>query len=314
MYLKRSPIHSGWKHMTSPLEEMFSPMTRSQFFEHYSGDVPVVVNNVQDVFSSLTSLPFLTSLDDLLRVWPSQVSAYLPGTPDEVNSGKVSVTEAKRVFIEEGRGLCFDDVDDYCPEINQWLEVLKADLGISNLTISRSLIYAIAKGNGTATHFDQNINFVYQVHGTKKWWLAPNTSVRNPMTRHTPGHPLDPELASYADRDMPAGMPEDALEFLLEPGSLMFLPRGTWHKTEALSDAISLNFTYSAPTWIDILTAALRGRLAGSSVWRETASFVNDADLHGDAIDKFDHLLSELAEDVQEWEAFDILRATESVE
>ncbi|MFT5430846.1 MAG: 50S ribosomal protein L16 3-hydroxylase [Myxococcota bacterium] len=300
--------------MLSPLEAMFSPMSRSQFFEHYLGDVPVVVNDVQGVFSALTSLPFLTSLDDLFRVWPAQVSAYLPGTPDEVNSGMVSVADAKKVFTEEGRGLCFDDANRYCSEISEWLEMLKMDLGLSNLTISRSLIYATAKGKGTATHFDQNINFIYQVHGTKKWWVAPNTSVSNPMTRHTLGHPLDAELASYTENDMPEEMPDDAQEFLLEPGSLMFLPRGAWHKTEAISDAISLNFTYSAPTWIDILSAALRGRLAGSSVWRETASFVNDEDLHVQAIDKFDHLLGELAKEVPRWRAFDILGATESTE
>lgn len=300
--------------MTSPLEAMFNPMTRSQFFENYLGDVPVVVHNVQDVFEDLTSLPFLKSLDELMNAWPTQVTAYLPGTPDEVNSAKLSVTEAKKAFSEEARGLCFDDANKYSTEINEWLEMLKMDLGISNLTIARSLIYVIAKGKGTATHFDQNINFVYQVHGTKKWWVAPNTSVANPMTRHTLGHPLDAELASYTENLMPEEMPTDAQEITLEPGSLMFLPRGTWHKTEALSDAISLNFTYSAPTWIDILSTALRGRLAQSSVWRETASFVNEEDLHVHAIEKFDHLLSELAQDVQHWKAYDILKATETGE
>lgn len=297
--------------MTSPLEEMFDPMTRSQFFENYLGNKPIVLHNRQEVFADLTHLPFLKSFDDLIKAWPTAVTAYLPGTPDEVNSSKLSVEDAKKAFEQEGRGLCFDDANNYSPEINEWLEMLKMDLGISNLTISRSLIYAIAKGKGTAAHFDQNINFVYQVHGTKKWWVAPNTSVENPMTRHTIGHPLDEELASYAQNPMPDSMPEDAEEFILKPGSLMFLPRGAWHKTEALSDAISLNFTYSAPTWIDILTTALRARLAQSDVWRETASFVNEQDLHVHAIEKFDFLLSELAEDVQSWKAYDILKSTE---
>ena len=46
--------------------------------------------------------------------------------------------------------------------------------------------------------------------------------------------------------------------------------------TEALSDAVSLNFTFTAPCWMDILLTALRGRLAQSNEWRETANFVAD--------------------------------------
>jgi len=159
------------------------------------------------------------------------------------------------------------------------------------MTYSRSLIYAIKVGEGTAPHFDQNINFVVQISGKKKWWIAPNTSVENPMTRYTIGTQADPELDSYLDDELPTEFPKEAMEFTLVPGSVLFLPRGAWHKTEATEDALSLNFTYSAPTWIDMLQAALRGRLAMSPYWRQTADFVTDQELHTEAIAMFDTLL-----------------------
>jgi len=85
---------------------------------------------------------------------------------------------------------------------------------------------------------------------------------------------------------------------------LLFVPRGYWHATLADSNALSLNFTYSAPTWIDVFTAALRGRLAISSEWRKTALPTH--------VDDFDVLLRELADDAAHWNAADILAVTES--
>jgi len=184
-----------------------------------------------------------------------------------------------------------------------WLEAIRANLGLSALTENRCLVYATPAGTGTATHFDQNVNFVLQVHGTKRWWLAPNTNVTRPMTRHRLGQPIDPELESYARLPMPGGMPDDRTEIVLEPGSLLFVPRGTWHATEASTDALSLNFTFSAPTWLDVLGAALRGRLAQSSDWREAAAPLEVA--------TFEALLRELAEDAAHWNASDILAVTE---
>jgi len=62
---------------------------------------------------------------------------------------------------------------------------------------------------------------------------------------------------------------------------------------------------------MDIFLTALRGRLAQSRDWRETADFVTDSDLKNYAKEKFDFLLKELAQDVPNWEARDILSATE---
>jgi 50S ribosomal protein L16 3-hydroxylase len=117
------------------------------------------------------------------------------------------------------------------------------------------MVYATPDGKGTAAHFDQNINFVLQLQGNKKWWLAPNLNVENPTQRYTIGQDLDHELASYSDPEMPSQMPtEDCREILLKPGSMLFVPRGYWHSTEAEGEALALNFTFSQPTWVDLFT------------------------------------------------------------
>jgi 50S ribosomal protein L16 3-hydroxylase len=296
--------------MKQSLEALIHPVSKSSFLENYKTNTPLILHNIDENIAELTQLPFLKSLDSLIEAWPLPVSAYLPGIADEVNSTKISASQAKK-FFNNGSGLCFDDANEISPLLTEWPQKLRADLGLSTLTYCRSLIYAIAKGKGTAPHFDQNINFIIQISGTKKWWIAPNEHVQNPMTRFTIGADADPELESYLTREMPTSFPENATEYTLSPGSLLFLPRGAWHTTEALSDALSLNFTFTAPTWIDILTSAMRARLAQSSEWRASADFVTDKQHFPLAIEKFELLLNELSHDVPHWQARDILNATE---
>lgn len=296
--------------MKNALTSLITPKTRAEFLEFFRDNTPMESHDLGESTSELTELPFLQSLEDLLQFWQKSVDCYLPGIADEVNSITASTDEARELY-KEGRGLIFNDADTESSVLKAWVEELISELGLSMLTYGRSLIYAIPAGKVTDPHFDQNINFVYQVKGTKTWWIAPNEHVENPMTRHTIGTPVDPELESYIE-EMPESFPDNATEYTLKPGSFLFVPRGAWHKTQASDeDTLSISFTFTAPTWIDILTTAMRGRLAQSSYWRETANFVTDPEHFDEAADRFDSLLSELAQEVPHWRARNILRATE---
>ncbi|MEO8704715.1 MAG: cupin domain-containing protein [Kofleriaceae bacterium] len=263
---------------------------------------PVVVHGANAHVAELVGIPFLASLDALLRSWPDDIEAHLPDVADESSSVTASPRDARKLFAN-GMGLLFNEVQRYAPELGPWLDAIRADLGLSALTQQRCLVYATPAGGGTSPHFDQNVNFVLQLHGTKTWSLAPNTNVAHPLTRHAIGQPVDAELQSYARLPMPAALPGDHIEIVLEPGSLLYVPRGVWHSTHASSDALSLNFTFSPPSWIDLFTAALRSRLALSTAWRATAEPLEAA--------TFEALLRELGQDAAHWTAADILTATE---
>lgn len=284
------------------LAALLHPHPVAELLAHMLRDEPFVVHGACESISELLAIPFLASREALLEAWPDQVDVHLPEIADEASSITVPPHEA-RTHFGAGMALLFNEVHRHAPELVPWLDAIRADLGLSALTQQRCLVYATPAGKGTAAHFDQNVNFVLQLHGTKTWWLAPNTNVVRPMTRHTIGLPVDPELQSYATLPMPDAMPAEQIEVVLEPGSLLFVPRGTWHSTRATTDALALNFTFSAPTWIDLLSAALRGRLALSSAWRETASPQSAA--------TFEALLRELAIDAQSWTAAEILEVTE---
>ena len=292
------------------LKSLLHPMDRSEFLSLYELNQPFVIHHEENELEVLRKLPQLSSLENLLKLWPDSVSAHLPDARDEVSAVDVNTQDAMKLF-NNGMGLLFKNAHLHCKVLKEWVEALRKELGLSQLTFGRSLIYATPHGKGTAPHFDQNINLVLQIHGTKKWTLAPNHTVANPTVRHTLGHKIDEEILSYLEEEMPESMPENAISFDLRPGSLLFVPRGVWHSTEAQGDALALNFTFSPPTWADLFLSALKGRLNSVPQWRETAFGVSDPELRFEAEKKFDFLLSTLSHDIDNWRADEILNATE---
>ena len=105
---------------------------------------------------------------------------------------------------------------------------------------------------------------------------------------------------------MPDQMPDDAEEFTLKEGSLLFLPRGYWHKTEAKSDALALNFTFSAPSYLDLIGSVLRLKLAQSEEWRATAQSSQEG------ANKLEELLNTFSKESLNLSLDEILRFTES--
>jgi 50S ribosomal protein L16 3-hydroxylase len=284
----------------------------AQFTDQNLPKEPIVLHGQSSTLATLTDLAFLKSLEALLNVWPKNIEVHLPDARDEASAIETNPQNARKLF-QNKMGLLFNNVQDISPILEEHLQSLKKYLGLPHSTYSRCIVYATPDGLGTAAHFDQNINFVLQLSGTKKWWLAPNKSVKNPTERYTIGLPLDPELASYTSGDIPTAMPLNAQEVILKPGSILYVPRGYWHKTEADGEALALNFTFSQPTWIDLFTLALRSRLSLSPAWRELAHGVGfeASSQRQSAYQKFDALLSELVEDLPHWQAIDILGATE---
>ncbi len=291
--------------MKIALSVLFGESSIQAFMESFAKGEPFVVHGAVDRLSSLTNeVPFLASLDELLNSWPDHIEAHLPDVRDEASSIDTTPKDAKKLF-QNGMGLLFDEAQRFSPTLQSWLENLRNELELSSMTISRSICYATPDGKGTAPHFDQNINFVVQLHGTKIWSMAKNTTVENPLTRHTMGLEPDMEMQGYLDKPMPEKMPREVKQVELKPGSVLFVPRGYWHSTEAEGDALALNFTFTPPTWIDLFTVALRSRLSLSSEWRKTAIMNENAE------SEFDSLLTEIIQDLPNWKARDILSAIE---
>jgi len=296
--------------MENKLLKLISKEQASELSTSYKENKPLLIHGLKDGFKELTSLPLLESLETLLNIWPREIDVHLPDVCDEISSTKTTSSEAIK-FHNNKMALLFNDANLQSSVLSVWLESLRSDMGFSAMTFSRCLIYSTPAGGGTAPHFDQNVNLVLQIHGEKKWWIAPNTHVTNPLTRHTMGQDCDPELESYIEEPFPTEMPKNEEEFIIKPGSLLFVPRGCWHRTEADEDALALNFTFSVPAWLDILSVALRARLAQSDLWRASVDGLNNQSDTINSLETFNLLIQSLASDIPNWNAEQVLSMIE---
>ncbi|CBJ30378.1 expressed unknown protein [Ectocarpus siliculosus] len=100
------------------------------------------------------------------------------------------------------------------------------------------------RSQGFAPHWDDIEAFLLQVEGRKRWRVYPPTDDQAVL----------PRLSSPNLTDEQVGEP--ALEVVLEPGDLLYLPRGWAHQAETVGDEASLHITVSAMQgncWADLV-------------------------------------------------------------
>jgi 50S ribosomal protein L16 3-hydroxylase len=95
----------------------------------------------------------------------------------------------------------------------------------------------------------------------------------------------------------------------MEPGCVLFVPRGYWHETTTEEDSLSLNFTFSQPTWADVFTKSLQELLLRSPEWRELADGLEgtDEDRKEQAVVRFEFLVKNLAAELPQVTGTDLL-------
>ncbi len=173
------------------------------------------------------------------------------------------------ILFEMGLTLNFEDIGPYVPGAPEFLRGLEAELGLNESSLVMSA-FASPQQDGLGCHYDAQDVISIQLVGTKRFHFAPVKEVAMPYgTQYIPGGKPYDELYAQAQNGFPSNKDVKFETAEMKPGSVLFLPRGTWHYTEAGAPSLSLSITISPPVLVDCVLEQLRWLLLQDSAWRQ---------------------------------------------
>jgi len=181
---------------------------------------------------------------------------------------KPVVDEPVQAILERGVTAYLGDVATLLQGAGDFLVQLEAELGIDG-GCSRMGAFISPAGNGASCHYDVLDVISIQLVGTKQFNVSPVKEIRFPY-----GYQYNPEMPAFEDlypqiRDgFPDYSGQEFTEIDMRPGSVLFMPRGTWHHTRADTDSLAISIALSPPTEMERLLKQLSSTLLQSARWR----------------------------------------------
>jgi hypothetical protein len=171
-------------------------------------------------------------------------------------------------LYDMGLSVYLPDIASSVPGAEEILRQLECELGLAE-GCARMTVWASPKGDGAPTHFDGEDVFSIQLAGSKRFEVAPMTDYAYPV-----GAQYGPGAAPYAEMyaQIRDGFPDAAgVNFRavdMKPGSVLFVPRGTWHRTVAAQDSFAISIGLNPPSIAEAFLDQLRYVLLQDPQWR----------------------------------------------
>jgi ribosomal protein L16 Arg81 hydroxylase len=144
--------------------------------------------------------------------------------------------------------------------------------------------YLSPDGGGFGLHFDNHPVWILQIEGQKRWRYSAEPALPQVVTNVSFPQDRTSLRLPWATIRRPE---QDGLKaVVLNPGDILYLPKGAWHQAEAIGGSLGLTLAQAGATPTDILQQALAPHLTGlpfrdllPAFWRQSTHRELDADL-----------------------------------
>lgn len=222
----------------------------------------------------LERLGALSEIDEIadFRCWPRTRDLLISAILERGGVHRimpVDTFQAARLY-GVGATLSFQSAHLWHPTLRQWIHALAGELGVPEKACSCT-VYVSPAGCGVSKHFDNLHEITAQVIGTKRWRIAPNEHLANPLETCVVMAGVPHWTARHGAGQISRKMPRSADQVVMRPGSTASIPIGYWHSTQAIEPSVSITFAIAPPTWFELAGDAIVERLTESADWREPA-------------------------------------------
>lgn len=217
--------------------DLIAPMTPEEFFSEYYDRKPLFIKGSPEKFAGLMEWETLNRLLNMSRIWSPATFRLVIDRKEipprqfcstELNSDKSETlrpdAEKVNALLREGASLAINDIDTLTPELINVADTLERTL---HAKVQSNLYYSWRQRQGFFTHYDTHDVYAFHTLGTKRWRVFEGRA--NHPIQH-PRHKIVNEAHGEANRG------NLLMDIVMEPGDLLYLPRGQYHDALSVSD------------------------------------------------------------------------------
>lgn len=232
----------------SALSSLLAPNTLETFFdENWEKKHLHIKRNNEGFYGELFSLESMKEMLDEHEMYfetDVNVCRYVDGEKELLNEeGQITMKQFNTLMKDQKATFQVHQPQRYNDGLWNLMEKMESHFGS---LVGANVYITPADSQGLAPHCDDVEIFVLQLEGKKTWKLY------KPMV----------ELSrDYTQDLMQDSIGEPIFEVTLEPGDLLYFPRGTIHQAKTTSDGHSTHIsisTYQQHTWGDFMDHAVR--------------------------------------------------------
>lgn len=247
------------------LDALFASVSAARFLGEYWPERVVATHGSPARLPGVFQCPELSSFHALASRYAGQL-LFGRGASGSRMLGMPNANPAH--LYEMGLSVYMPDISANVPGAAAFLRQLEAELGI-DAGSCRITVWASPQEDGAPTHFDGEDVISIQLVGTKRFEVAPMKEHANPFgTQFGPGVPPFGDLYPQLENGFPEPVEAEFQTVDMKPGSVLFVPRGTWHRTTAYQDSFSISIGINPPCVIDAYLEQMRNLLLQDPEWR----------------------------------------------
>ena len=240
--------------------ELIGPLGAKEFLQNYYEKRPFLSpNNKARNFGDLISLE---KLDHLLA------TSELPPASIDMARSKPPISKSNFTFksgnidrgavvkhYQSGATIIFPQINLAIDELANFCRNLEFELSCK---VQTNVYLTPKNSQGFKTHYDDHDVFILQIHGKKNWNLY-QQAVERPFR----GEPFDSSEHEAGKLD---------LNFTMEPGDCLYIPRGYMHDATNAGNEPSLHITVGllVKKWADLMIEVLSEVALNNSEFRES--------------------------------------------
>lgn len=248
------------------LNSLIHPLSSREFLEHHWPNSRYSTHHGSSFLGAGWTIKTSAVIDELLGTWKDRVRIHETHLSGKYNN-RVAQSEDARLSYGRGATLSFDRLEKFSQPVRSALADMSVALNVPAPAFN-SAIFVSPQNEGVPMHFDGKENIIVQLCGKKRWFISANHMISYPSHDYLPDAPRQSELQLYASLPLENYPPAPETIIDLEPGSVLFLPRGFWHQTAAIEDSVSLSIAIATPTRLELLLGDLRATLVQDPIWR----------------------------------------------